>query len=633
MAGWSKERADTVKAAFYEFLSHTWVKSKEKGWIILGENLYGAQTGVIDGVFDGLSNDIHDFKILKSRQLGVSTIVRALMAFWTGAFEVTASLVFDTSQHLQEAREELVEMMERFPPSFEFPRITGNNRYYLKLSNKSRINLSSAGVKETKSSGTLGRGSAVAVAHRSELCSYENVAGIEAYKASLARKNPNRLFIDESTARGFNIWNEIWDDAKKDHHAKCLFFGWWSHPEQKIDKDDPDFAIYGSAPLTDREKAKIKSVYEKYGHTITAEQVAWIRREMNPSTEDDGDAAQDRDGNPLKLQEQPWDEDDAFQMTGAVFFDPECLTTQMNKNASKKYKTYSFAGGIEFTEFKCYPAPNVRSVELKVWEEPVEGSVYVVAADVAFGHNEHNDRSAVQVLRCYADGIDQVAEYAWPLINSRTFAWVIVALEAWYAGETSEIYRIVELNGPGESTWMELQSLKHQMARGYFGNQLAERGLANIQRNVRNYIYTRADAMSPGRNYQWKTNGNLKVSIFERCRDFTANGMIRLRSADTLEEMRSITRDGDSIEAAGSKKDDRVFAIALGVRCWDERVRRLLINSRRTRANEEAKRRMSVQDQVAMFQQNMFDGFLAGQSMARRRALQAAKRRQWRSGT
>ena len=76
-----------------------------------------------------------------------------------------------------------------------------------------------------------------------------------------------------------------------------------------------------------------------------------------------------------------------------------------------------------------------------------------MAADVAFGHSEYNDRSAVQVLRCFADGIDQVAEYAWPLIDSRQFAWVIASLEGWYAGDKSEVYRIIEINGPGEATW------------------------------------------------------------------------------------------------------------------------------------------------------------------------------------
>ena len=37
----------------------------------------------------------------------------------------------------------------------------------------------------------------------------------------------------------------------------------------------------------------------------------------------------------------------------------------------------------------------------------------------------------------------------------------------------------------------------------------------------------------------------------ERLRDFTENLMLRIRSGDALEEMRSVTREGDAIAAQG----------------------------------------------------------------------------------
>src|ERR1700738_3208110 len=109
---WGKERANQVKEAFYEFLNHTQIKSKESSdWIILGENLYDAQMRVIDGIFDGLARGVHQFKVLKSRQLGVSTIIRALMLFWSGIFYLTAALVFHKTEALNDARTELVDML------------------------------------------------------------------------------------------------------------------------------------------------------------------------------------------------------------------------------------------------------------------------------------------------------------------------------------------------------------------------------------------------------------------------------------------------------------------------------------------------------------------------------------------
>jgi hypothetical protein len=321
---------------------------------------------------------------------------------------------------------------------------------------------------------------------------------------------------------------------------------------------------------------------------------------------------------------------EAFQMTGSVFFDPAKLTDQMNKNVSSKFQSYTFLAGFEFTDFQCIPAPNRRSVQLKVWEEPVEDSVYVISCDPAYGINENNDRSAIQVLRAYSDGLDQVAEYAWPLIDTNHLAWVIAALEAWYGGERSSVYRIIELNGPGDGTWRELLSLKQKLQNAYFGTQMVERGLQNMQKNVKNYFYARSDQIRPGQSYHWKTTVQTKVSILERLRDYTHNGTLRIRSIDTLEEMRSITRSGDSIGADGNDHDDRVFALAMAARSWEDYSRRLLMQMRRTRDSEAAKRRMTVTDMVQTYNTNQFGVFLAGRSSGRQAQLRAARYAAWR---
>lgn len=631
MSSWTPELAQKYKEAFYAFLNSVEIKSKEhETWIVLGNNLYGGQQTVIEQIFTSLGEDIHDFKILKSRQLGISTIVRALMLFWMGIFELTGALVFDSSQHLDEARVELLDMLERLPANFRFPRKSRDNRYSLQLENRSRVNLLAAGTKESKSGKALGAGSAISMWHRSELCNYYNIAGLEHLKHSRARNNPNRLFIDESTALGPNVWKDIWDEAMEDHHCRCIFVGWWSHPGQVIEKTDPDFEVYGVMPLTEEERERIKEVYRLYGHEITPEQLAWIRRENNPVGKQSGDADADFSASPERLQQQPWTADDAFQMTGAIFFEPTVLTKQMNVNASKDFKTYSYMPGVEFTDFRVFPAHNAKSIELKVWKPPLEESVYIVAADVAFGYDEKNDRSTIQVLRVFADGIDQEAEYAYALVNTRQFAWVVASIEAWYAGDKSDVYRIIELNGPGESVWRELRDLPKFVASGYFGHQTDEQKLRNIQKNVKNYFYTRSDSILPGRSYHWKTTTQLKIAIMERLRDFTSNGMLRIRSQDTLEEMRTISREGDSIGPANNYKDDRVMALAMGVRYWDEVVRRRLVASKMTRNADESKRRMNMVDQVKMYNDAQFDAFMASKGAQRRAVARAALRQRWR---
>jgi hypothetical protein len=136
--------------------------------------------------------------------------------------------------------------------------------------------------------------------------------------------------------------------------------------------------------------------------------------------------------------------------------------------------------------------------------------------------------------------------------------------------------------------------------------------------------------MTTGTSYHWKTQTQLKVAIMERLRDFVTNGMMIVRSFATLEEMRRISREGDSIAAQGACKDDRVLALAMGVRCWDERVRKRLISERRTRAAEEAKKRMSIRDQATMYSNSMLERFFAGKAGARRREAISAKKAEWR---
>jgi hypothetical protein len=630
---WNSAKVDVFKEEFFRFLAFVSVNSKENGVIRLGERVYRAQQRFLDGVFAGLSENIHDFKILKSRQLGISTMSRALTLFWIGVHAgLKGYMIFDTDAHKEEARLELLSMVESLPDSIKFPRVKRQNRYLLELDNGSMINFASAGVRAGKSSGTLGRSSGVNFCHGSEMCSWDNTEGLESFKNALAEDFEDRLYIWESTARGFNQWEEMWREARLDStHQRCIFIGWWAKDNQIIRRGTADFERYGTPPPSEKELKKIAAVKAQYGWEITDEQLAWVRRKMDPTAEGDGDAPAEFEGDGLRVQEQPWTEEEAFQQTGSTFFDPERLTELSNTVVSNKYKTYSYAAGLEFTDCRIYPSPNQRSTELKVWEEREDDATYIIAADVAFGANEKNDRSAIQVMRAYADGLDQVAEYAWPLINSMQFAWVIASLLGYYAGNTSQVYLIIELNGPGEATWNELQTLKRQLAMNYFlKDDVEDRGLRQMFFNVRNYIYGRSDSMSAGHNYQWRTTERLKVTIMERLRDFISNKMIRIRSSDTVTEMRSITREGDSIEAEGNKKDDRVLALAFAIRCWEERVRRTMIGQRKTREREAAKKRMTITDQISMYNNAQLDQFFAVKQRNRARALADAKRAAWR---
>ncbi len=635
MTGWSREKREVVEEGFYAYLRKAKLFSKDfSGEIILGDHLYEGQTRFITEVFDALENDIHQIYVLKSRQLGLSTIARAMTSFLLGFHPgLKGACVFDTSENRQESRAELVSMINGLPRSLKFPIITADNRSGVTLANNSKILFLSAGVKKTKTSGTLGRSLGVSLAHMSELCSYDNDEGLEAFENSLSDSNPDRLYIKESTARGYNQWNTMWENARKDPtHCRCIFLGWWSKPSQMIPKDSPDFQLYGIYPPSDKEQAKIKAVKEQYGYSISSEQLAWIRRKMNPgaAAEDSGDAQPEFEGSNTRVQEQPYTEEDAFQQTGATFFSPEVLTDQTNKFVNNKFKNYWFMAGDEFINMRAYKARTIKESELKVWEEPEIGACYVVGIDPAFGENEKNDRSSIQVIRCYADGVDQVAEYSSPLVTTRHLAWVLAAIMGWYGEGNNQVYPIMELNGPGNAVFNALKDLQVYLRIGHHAQQVQEKGLTDIFKNVQTYIYTRPDAMSAGHSWHWITNASRKVMIMEALRDYVSNGTFRIRSAELIKEMNSVSRDGDTIEAPGSKKDDKVVAAAMATQCWLEKVKTNLMSQKRTREAEAAKKMMSIKDQVQLFNQNHLEMFFQQKRVQRLRQQSTLRRASWR---
>src|SRR6202012_20211 len=235
-------------------------------------------------------------------------------------------------EHKDEARMEIFEMIDNLPPELGFPRrdkMGGgvSNRNVMKLSNQSQLQFASAGVRESKTGGVLGRGSGVNFVHASEMCSWANVEGLESFRQSISQEHPDRLYLYESTGRGYNQWWTMWYDAKREAvHQKTHFTGWWGKDNQRIRRDHPDFLRYGLAPLSVEEKERIAEVEKLYGWNVSIEQIAWWRRHIDPSLEENGDEDKIYEADSLQLVEQPWTEFDAFAQNNANFFDPKELT-------------------------------------------------------------------------------------------------------------------------------------------------------------------------------------------------------------------------------------------------------------------------------------------------------------------
>lgn len=543
------------RAKFDKFCGHLIIDTKEEGQVPL--RLMGTQRYFLDEMTKGLQADKHMFVVLKGRQLGISTISLALDLYWLSQHPgLQGMLATDSDGNRNFFRSVLTDYRNNMPKQYRIPQIT-HNRNMLWLKNRSKLHYLTAGTKKT-GSGNMGRGKGINFLHATEVSSWGDQEGFDSLMTTLAQTHPDRLYVFESTARGFNMFYDLWKDAKNSLDQQAIFIGWWRNEYYRLPPSSPQFQVYWDGQLTSEEHEWVTQVKGLYDYDIQPDQIAWWRWQSEEMVKEGS----------MMMQEYPPTEEYAFVMSGQQFFSTRRLTEEFKKiqlQPSPKYYRYNIgadfsAEGIELIE------TNEENATLTIWEEPVPNGVYVLGADPAYGSSENADRFAIQVFRCYSDGIEQVAEYCTPTGYMYTFAWIIAHLAGAYSNSTV----LLELNGPGMGVWQEFRALVER-AKGIRGEYATN--IRQVLGNISYFLYRRADSLGGGHAVlHWKSTAELKEKIMNRLRDSFERGLLKVRSKNLIAEFRYITRDGTDIGASGRAKDDLTIAAALAVECWAEQV-------------------------------------------------------------
>ena len=547
---------------FYKFCSELKIETKEQGLRKMN-NLLGTQTYVMDEIAKGLNDDIHFFVILKGRQLGITTISLALDLYWHFTHPgLQGTLTTDTEENRDMFRTTLSMYMEGLPKEYRIP-LLAHNRNQLSLKNRSRLFYQVAGL---RAKGSLGRGKAITYLHGTETSSWGDEEGLASLLASLAETNPDRMYIFESTARGFNMFHDMYVTAKKAKTQRAIFCGWWRNELYAADPNSNVYKVYWDGKVTPEEKEWIRDIKKLYNVEINSRQIAWWRWKMYEGIKDDA----------LMYQEFPPTEDYAFVMTGTSFFSNSRCTDAFKKAKNKNFDAYRYTFGVNFHDTEVIKSTE-RLATLKVWEEPVDTAYYVIGADPAYGSSDWADRFCSQVFRCYADGLDQVASFATSEMNTYQFAWVIAHLAGAYKNSTLNL----EVNGPGQAVINELRNLKRQAVS--MGGAMG-RDLMDVYSSMQNYIWRRNDTLGGMSNsIGWLTTSATKERMLTYMKDYFERGMMDIYDLDTIDEMKTMIRDGSSIEASGRNKDDRVIGTALACAAFAEQVQPRLIAQKITR--------------------------------------------------
>lgn len=537
---------------------------------------YEAQKRFLRALTEGLEEGVHHFVCLKARQLGISTILLALDIFWLYMHPgLQGALIADTSENKDAFRQTITEMLESLPPKYRVP-IIRHNRSALVLANGSRLQYMSAG--KQKNSG-LGRSRALNFVHATECSSWGDQKGLDSLVRALAEQNPNRLYIFESTALGYNLFFDMCEEAKVDTTKAFVFIGWWGKHLYRIDKDSPEYERFWSSHphLTEEEEATARSVRELYDFEIDDEQWAYYRKLM--SNTDEASAK----------EEMPSTEHEAFQATGNSFFSIKRVSADMDliARAGVGYTGYQYTLGTKFLTMRVEETTIPDDVELRVWEEPVKEGRYVLGVDPAYGRDEDKDRCCISIWRCYADKMVQAAEYTTPWPETRQIAWVMAHL----AGCYRDCMINLEINGPGSEVMMELDNLRQQIAFGNLRELAPSLNPGWAMDQARWYLYHRPDTMGSGYAYGWKTSYENKPRMLNRMRDTFDTDQLIIRSMPLLQEMTVFVQDGYKLHASGRNKDDRVMATSLAVMAWTEWVRTAMMANNQTFDVEQAKER------------------------------------------
>jgi hypothetical protein len=552
---------------FWDFCSELRIDTKELGPIRLTQDhITGSQRYFVEQLADGLNNGIHTFVVLKGRQVMITTICLAIDLFWLGMYEGMSGSLSTQDEPTRDMIKEMLEMyLDGLPIKYKMPTKIHNRTQLVFKQNRSKFAYQVAGTRKSKSG--FGRSKGLTFLHATEVAFWGDEDGIAALEASLAEMHPNRLFIWETTANGYNHFKDMWDDAKDAHTRKAIFIGWWRNDFYKVKRGSHLFEVYSDGRMTPTERKWVREIKQIYNYDIDDEQIAWWRWKMNEVIKDEQ----------LMYQEFPPTEEYAFRMSGSQFFNSARLNDDMIRAKKFEYHAYRFVLRESFEQTELDMCSE-KMQNLKIWQFPATGGHYVIGADPAYGSSEWADRFCASVWRCYADGMDQVAEFNTAECSPYQFAWVICYL----AGAYKNTKLNLEINGPGQAVWTEMQNLKRNAAALPNG---AGKGILDIVGNIQHFLYTRSDSLTGQPTaYHFKTTYDTKEWMLNFYKDCFERGSSVLTSPALLEEMKHVIRQDGALGAPGRGKDDRVIAAALAHHAWGDYTRMQLIRANVTRA-------------------------------------------------
>lgn len=318
--------------------------------------------------------------VLKARQMGISTIIEAIIYAFTSRMKGVNSFVIADDLEGANYIFEMQKMYQEYLDKHLKPRIKHSNEKKLAFSG-----LQSQILIDTADNKNIGRKFTIQFSHLSECSRYTRP--LPEILSGLGHAVPNAsgtMVFLETTANGYEEFYDMWlmaMNGKSDWIP--LFYAWHEFPEYSMPLENGQlYPIDNVRFITPLEKENFlmdeQVIKKRYG--LTDEQLNWRRWDLVNNCS--GDVNKFNEDNPACWQ-------DAFVATGNLYFNREALKKQ------EAHRPLAIGNIVKEDGHYIFREDTVGL--FKIYEFPKKGEQYVVAGDPAEGL-EHGDKSAAIVL-------------------------------------------------------------------------------------------------------------------------------------------------------------------------------------------------------------------------------------------
>lgn len=470
--------------------------------------------------------------ILKARQLGITTLIQAIIYWYITLNKNRAAITIAQSQDAVENIFDKQKIFYKTMPDSLRPMRKISNRKELLFANPDDtgvLGLESRVLVQTAENPELGRSFTFQCAHLSEFGFWEGL-GFEPKKRMVALNQsipdlPGTFVFIETTAQGDGYFKSVWDDLENTYRK--IFISWIAEDTYRIELNaleyfqlqDVDDGQYGNE-VEEFENIKEQVIYwfpewdintiqgaECIDHEVMC-RLAWRRKMIKDKCENDIFTFQ---------QEYPTNPEQAFISSGSGVFDSRALSVM--RKSVKQGKSFRYNNNVEeiIDLFgRKDPLSCVREAffqhphgHLKIYDPPHDDNYYVIGVDTSEGITG-GDPSALVVLHC--PDLIEVASLS-AIIQPADLAYQTYCLGMLY----NKALVGVEINDRGSTAVLNV------LQRRLFYRNLYWRE-----------VFDTVDITRKEKRYGWKTTSITKPIMVSDCRALIKAGEIELNNLETI---------------------------------------------------------------------------------------------------